>query len=238
VQIKEKARNPIKDLAATARYWTLDRPTSQQTKTTAERDGLACAFGRMTCCGRACLRFCAFCGPRQSRCYSYRRPLRIARGRRHQPSPHLFLWRQLSSKFADASSSRSRSQSIQQDAGAQTPASLIKPTNWYARVVLKYQTSVLKRRKLRTSEKLARFIRYEALLTNASPVPKCGEKPGSFCGTRSNLLGCPSIRTQTHLLPLFAAPATTSTARQLANGRERCDVLLVQKGQRPGSRPL
>jgi hypothetical protein len=121
---------------------------------------------------------------------------------------------------------------------AQTPASLIKPTNWYARIVLKYQTSVLKRRKLRTSEKLARCIRYEALLTNASPVPKCGEKPGSFCGTRSNLLGCPSIRTQTHLLPLFAAPATTSTARQLANGRERCDMLLVQKGQRPGSRPL
>ena len=89
MQIKEKARNPIKDLAATARYWTLDRPTGQQTKTTAERDGLACAFGRMTCCGRACcediattstrasttspdtfraldrypLRFCGFCKP-------------------------------------------------------------------------------------------------------------------------------------------------------------------------------
>jgi hypothetical protein len=60
------ARNPIKDLAATARYSTLDRPTSQRTKTTAEQDRLACAFGRITCFGRACLRFCAFCGRRQS----------------------------------------------------------------------------------------------------------------------------------------------------------------------------
>ena len=42
--VSSVARKPTKDWAATARYWTLDGPTSQQTKTTAERGRLACAF--------------------------------------------------------------------------------------------------------------------------------------------------------------------------------------------------
>ena len=64
-------------------------------------------------------------------------------------------------------------------------------------------------------------------------ITKCGERPRSFCGTRSDLLICRSTKMPIHLLPSFAARVTMiPIARRSANGRERCGMSSLQKSRR------